>query len=103
MNDKFKNPSGDIKKAFAPFAKPPFWQKSIVEMKDHFKNEAFIVWMRVAAFPNFRKLHKIVNPSSDSLEAGNYELEIEYSIFSYSHKSSTGNREEASNFNYLIE
>ena len=78
VNDKFKNPSGNITAAFGPYAKPPFWRKSILQMKDHFKNEAFIVWMRVAAFPTFRKLHKI----SDSLAAGSYEIDIGYSIFS---------------------
>ena len=79
VNDKFKNPSGNIQAAFAPFAKPPFWRKSIVDMTDHFKNEAFIVWMRVAAFPTFRKLHK----TTDSLETGSYELDIQYSILSF--------------------
>jgi len=74
VNDKFKNPSGNITAAFGPYAKPPFWRKSILQMKDHFKNEAFIVWMRVAAFPTFRKLHKI----SDSLAAGSYEIDIGY-------------------------
>ncbi|XP_065072161.1 cell cycle control protein 50A-like [Rhopilema esculentum] len=75
VNDKFKNPSGNIVEKLKPFAKPSFWQKSIAEIEGYFKNEAFIVWMRVAAFPTFRKLHKI---KEGGLSAGEYEIDVTY-------------------------
>jgi len=48
------------------------------------QNEEFINWMRTAAFPNFRKLYRILNTTTDpyfkdGLPAGNYTLNIQYS------------------------
>jgi len=37
------------------------------------QDEDFIVWMRTAALPNFRKLHRIINVG---LDAGTYYLDI---------------------------
>jgi len=37
------------------------------------KSEEFSVWLRLAAFHNFRKLHRIIN---QNLESGNYYLDI---------------------------
>lgn len=64
------------------------WKKHIWELDSNrsnngFENEDFIIWMKTAAFPNFRKLHRIVdsqpnNSYSDGLPAGKYSLHIEY-------------------------
>merc|ERR1719228_1426921 len=39
------------------------------------QNEDLIVWMRTAAFPNFRKLYRKIDVD---LDAGTYKLKIEY-------------------------
>ena len=48
------------------------------------ENQDFINWMRVAAFPTFRKLYRKLDHAkepifADRLPAGKYELTIEYS------------------------
>ncbi|VDL69752.1 unnamed protein product [Nippostrongylus brasiliensis] len=84
---KFKNPpipaGGDLCSAFSGTAKPPNWSKMPCQM-DGFENVDFIVWMRTAALPNFRKLWRVVDRSGenvvggalfrDGLPAGTYEL-----------------------------
>lgn len=69
-------------------AKPKDWIKNLWELdtenKDNngLENEDLIVWMRTAAFPNFRKLYRRidhVDKFEEKLPKGNYELEIEYS------------------------
>lgn len=48
-----------------------------------FINEDFIVWMRTAALPTFRKLYRLIERKSDlhpTLPAGRYYLNITYSI-----------------------
>lgn len=68
-------------------AKPKDWIKNLWELdtenKDNngLENEDLIVWMRTAAFPNFRKLYRRidhVDKFEEKLPKGNYELEIEY-------------------------
>ncbi|CAG7725144.1 unnamed protein product [Allacma fusca] len=75
------------------FAKPPAWRKSLWELdpenpdNNGMNNEDFIVWMRVAALPNFRKLFRILNRYSperpefaDGMPLGEYTLEIDYAF-----------------------
>ena len=90
---KFNNPPGNnLTAAFAGYAKPSYWTKPVTELdpknpsNNGFKNEDFIVWMRVAAFPTFRKLYRRLDRGSgdykSGLPKGQYNLTVEYSIFS---------------------
>ncbi|KAG7467481.1 hypothetical protein MATL_G00154280 [Megalops atlanticus] len=90
-NVKFNNPevSNDtLTQVFQGTARPFYWQKPVYELdpsdpnNNGFINEDLIVWMREAAFPNFKKLYGILNRSqtmfSDGLPAGNYSVNISY-------------------------
>ncbi|KAI0979092.1 hypothetical protein GJ496_008383 [Pomphorhynchus laevis] len=86
---KFKNPN-----TFDNTVKPMYWRKSVFELDPNnpdnngYLNQDFIVWMRTAALPSFRKLHRILNRSydaepkfmlfNDSLPSGIYNLSIYY-------------------------
>lgn len=71
---------------------PSFWQKPVYRLdpfdpsNNGFINEDLIVWMREAAFPNFKKLYGILyranKPYTNGLPAGNYSATISYSILS---------------------
>ncbi len=54
---------------------PPNWLSLIDNGQ---RNQSFMVWFRVSAFPNFRKLLGRVD--GDTVPAGNYTLNIVYSI-----------------------
>ncbi|XP_075229979.1 cell cycle control protein 50A [Lycorma delicatula] len=86
---KFRNPTGfkNLEDAFKGFAKPKDWTKNIWELdtdpeNNGFENEDLIVWMRTSALPNFRKLYRRVDHSSepfkDGLPEGNYTLHVDY-------------------------
>lgn len=72
--------------AFEGYEKPVNWRKNVWELdttdpnNNGFENEDFIVWMRTAALPSFRKLYRIIDsPLSNGLPAGNYTLLVDYS------------------------
>lgn len=59
VDSKFNNPPAD-----APG----------IRIIDDFEDEDFIVWMRTAGLPNFKKLYRIIDTD---LEKGTYRIEIE--------------------------
>lgn len=92
-NVKFRNPQTPNKtlaQVFEGTGKPPYWQRPVYELdaadpgNNGFINEDLIVWMREAAFPNFKKLYGILNreqePFTDGLPVGNYSINITYNF-----------------------
>ncbi|XP_073440490.1 cell cycle control protein 50C-like isoform X1 [Dendrobates tinctorius] len=89
-NVKFSNPKpkDDLVQAFAGSARPPYWQKPAYALdpdpnNNGYKNDDFINWMRVAAFPFFRKLYRRlsrIDEFTDGLPAGNYSFVIDYNF-----------------------
>lgn len=89
-NLKFRNPqpvNGSLARAFAGTAKPPNWPLPAYDLdptdpnNTGFVNEHFVVWMRTAALPTFRKLYARLRPqgnSSVALPPGNYSLTVKY-------------------------
>jgi len=61
--------SSDVDKKFN---NPPEGTKGIF-LVDDFKDENFIVWMRTAGLPNFRKLYNIIH---SDIKPGKYRIEI---------------------------
>jgi len=76
-------------------AKPKDWKKNLWELdpddenNNGLQNEDLIVWMRTAAFPNFRKLYRRINHNStndaakifsEGLKKGDYTLTIDYNF-----------------------
>lgn len=92
-NIKFRNPSmGNLTLAqvFEGTTKPLYWRKPVFELdrldpnNNGFINDDLIVWMREAAFPNFKKLygvlHRVNPPFTKGLPAGNYSIDISYNF-----------------------
>ncbi|XP_066533381.1 cell cycle control protein 50A-like [Hoplias malabaricus] len=88
-NVKFRNPGGsnaNLTVVFQGTSKPVNWHKPVYELdtdpeNNGFINEDFIVWMRTAALPTFRKLYRIIqkkNNMTPTLPRGNYTLEVTY-------------------------
>ncbi|XP_037551053.1 cell cycle control protein 50A [Nematolebias whitei] len=85
---KFKNPPGaNLSVAFQDTVKPVNWRRPVYELdpsdldNNGFINEDFIVWMRTAALPTFRKLYRIIPKKSgatSTLPSGSYSLKIAY-------------------------
>ncbi|XP_015252410.1 PREDICTED: cell cycle control protein 50A-like [Cyprinodon variegatus] len=85
---KFRNPVGDnLSEVFKDTEKPMNWMKPVYELdpsdpeNNGFINEDFIVWMRTAALPTFRKLYRIIHKNSSStltLPSGSYTLKVAY-------------------------
>ncbi|KAM8857014.1 transmembrane protein 30C [Synchiropus picturatus] len=92
-NVKFRNPplgNSTLAQAFNGTAKPLYWQRPVYKLNvnnnndNGFINEDFIVWMREAAFPNFKKLYGFLNrgtaPFTKGLPAGKYSVDIDYNF-----------------------
>ena len=87
-NSRFRNPNGnaDINETdLVGTVRPPNWPKDLSQIGGGLTNESLIVWFRVSAFPLFRKLYgRLVvdngEPGQTELPAGNYSLNITYSI-----------------------
>ncbi|XP_063772896.1 cell cycle control protein 50A [Pseudophryne corroboree] len=90
-NVKFRNPTAtntsNLAEIFKDTTKPINWQKPVYDLdpdnsgNNGFINEDFIVWMRTAALPTFRKLYGLIEINSDlhvALAPGNYSLHIKY-------------------------
>ncbi|XP_042356299.1 cell cycle control protein 50B [Plectropomus leopardus] len=86
-NIKFRNPTvKPLKNAFNGTVKPLSWPKPAYELdpsdpaNNGFINQDFLVWMRIAALPDFRKLYRRITEGdyAKGLPVGNYSLEIAY-------------------------
>ncbi|KAM6162763.1 cell cycle control protein 50C-like [Erethizon dorsatum] len=87
---KFQNPSfHNLSSKFAGSTKPPYWPKPVYDLdrnnpdNNGFLNDDFIVWMRTAAFPTFKKLYRRlyrINYFTEGLPAGNYSFNISYNF-----------------------
>lgn len=73
------------------FTRPPNWQTDVwnlsnISENNGYKNEDFIVWMRTAALPTFRKLYRRINQTnpifSSGLPEGTYTITVSYSQYS---------------------
>ncbi|XP_035533006.1 transmembrane protein 30C [Morone saxatilis] len=92
-NVKFRNPKTDnltLAQVFEGTARPLYWHKPVYELdpldptNNGFINDDLIVWMREAAFPNFKKLYGVLyradEPFTKGLPAGNYSIGISYNF-----------------------
>ncbi|XP_029967879.1 transmembrane protein 30C [Salarias fasciatus] len=92
-NIKFRNSRDEnrtLAQTFEGTVPPPYWHKPVFELdpfdetNNGFVNDDLIIWMREAAFPNFKKLYGVLNragqPFSAGLPAGNYTVDIDYNF-----------------------
>nr|XP_040057004.1 transmembrane protein 30C [Gasterosteus aculeatus aculeatus] len=92
-NIKYRNPSNGnmtLAQVFNGTAPPPYWHKPVYQLdplspnNNGFINDDLIVWMREAAFPNFKKLYGVLRraatPFTKGLPAGNYSLNVSYNF-----------------------
>ncbi|MEQ2244097.1 hypothetical protein ILYODFUR_013651 [Ilyodon furcidens] len=95
QNVKYRNPSGTpLINAFNGTVKPINWPKAAYELdttdvyNNGFLNQDFLVWMRRAALPDFRKLYRRITKDEyqAGLPVGNYSLEISYNYHVLSFK-----------------
>ncbi|XP_069563216.1 cell cycle control protein 50B [Brachyistius frenatus] len=86
-NIKYRNPSViPLKNAYNGTVKPVYWTRPAYELdisdpaNNGFINQDFLVWMRRAALPDFRKLYRRITEGdyAQGLPAGKYSLEIAY-------------------------
>ena len=90
-NIRFRNPNGNVnitEEDLRGTIRPPNWPLPLNNITGGLTNESFIVWFRVSAFPLFRKLYGrlVINgeePGQTELPAGNYSLNITYSILDH--------------------
>ncbi|XP_005813170.1 cell cycle control protein 50A-like [Xiphophorus maculatus] len=86
---KFRNPGAEntnLTVVFQGTTQPVNWRRPVFQLdsdpdNNGFINEDFIVWMRTAALPTFRKLYRIIQRRSNvhpTLPRGNYTLEVVY-------------------------
>ncbi|XP_046638224.1 cell cycle control protein 50A-like isoform X1 [Daphnia pulicaria] len=88
---KFRNPPNsqtNLNEVYKDYVKPPNWRKNIWELdpsnpdNNGLQNEDLIVWITTATLPNFRKLYRRLNRTTEGynfgLQAGNYTLHVEY-------------------------
>ncbi|XP_075120735.1 cell cycle control protein 50B-like [Leptodactylus fuscus] len=98
-NTKFRNPTDgnlSLEMIFQGTAKPKNWLTEAYNLSSDpyntgFINEDFIVWMRSAALPTFRKLYRRIDSGNftDGLPPGEYQLRI---VYNYPVKSFKGRK-----------
>jgi hypothetical protein len=87
---KFANPKDMSNDTWGKYEKPAAWSKQANMLDPNnlsnngLTNVDFMVWMRTAALPNFRKLYRRLDRTKlqtykDGLPAGTYQLLIDYS------------------------